>query len=337
MPRVSIKHIAKHLNVSASTVSFVLNGKEKEMKISKEMAERVRQVAKELNYTPNMAARSLRTNKTKTIGLIVADISNPFYSKLARHIENIASKEKYQVIFGSSDESQDKFEALCDVFIGKGVDGMIVVPPLGGKDGLQKLIDYKMPLVVVDRESELISINTVMMDNMEAAYLLTKHLIDQGAKKIGLIGHNRSFSNVVARHLGYLKALEEYGYTQDPKLVQFVSLEKFEEDNEVALDTLLAEKVDSILFATSKVGRFSLRSLKRRGVMNAIKYASIDFFEECELSDISLCSIEQPLDIMSEKALAILFMQIDNSKYKAIETVTIYPPQIKTLENYKFH
>lgn len=331
MARVSIKDIAERLNVSASTVSFVLNGKEKEMKISKEMAERVRNMAKELNYTPNMAARSLRTNKTKTIGLIVADISSPFFSKLARHIENIASKKKYQVIFGSSDESQEKFETLCDVFIGKGVDGMIVVPPLGGKCALQKLIDYKMPLVVVDREAEQLPINTVMMDNHEAAYLLTKHLIEQGEKKIGLIGHNRSFSNVIARHSGYLKALQEYGHTMDDELTQFVSLDGFAEENRKALDILLAKDIDSILFATNKTGRQTLHLLKQKGLINSLRYASIDLFEECELSDITLCSIEQPLDIMSEKALAILFEQIENPKYKTIENITLYPPQIKEL------
>lgn len=331
MARVSIKDIAEHLHVSASTVSFVLNGKEKQMKISKEMAEKVRQVAKDLNYTPNMAARSLRTNKTKTIGLIVADISNPFFSKLARHVENIASNKKYQVIFGSSDESREKFETLCDVFIGKNVDGMIVVPPLGGKGALQKLIDYNMPLVVIDRESEQLPINTVMMDNLEAAYLLTKHLIEGGAKKIGLVGHNRSFSNVVARHTGYLKALEEYNYPIDPELAQFVNLEAFEEESERALELLLAKNVDSILFATSKAGRQTLHSLKKRGLLTKMKYASIDLFEECQLSNITLSSIEQPLDVMSEKALAILFQQIDNSKYKIIENITLYPPQIKTL------
>lgn len=333
MARISIKDIAQRLNVSASTVSFVLNGKEKEMKISKEMAERVRKMAKELNYTPNMAARSLRTNKTKTIGLIVADISSPFFSKLARHIENIASKKKYQVIFGSSDESHEKFETLCDVFIGKGVDGMIVVPPQGGKCALQKLIDYKMPLVVVDREAEQLPINTVMMDNHEAAYLLTKHLIEEGAQNIGLIGHNRSFSNVVARHAGYVKALQEYKLTVDEEMTQFVALDKFEEQCEKALDILLHKNVDSILFATNKTGRQSLHLLKKRGIINQIKYASIDLFEECELSDITLSSIEQPLDVMSEKALTILFEQIENSKYKTIEYIRLYPPLIKRLEH----
>lgn len=332
MTRVSIKHIAELLKVSPSTVSFVLNGKEKEMSISQELASKVRQAAKELNYMPNMAARSLRTRKTKTIGLIVADISNPFFSKLARFVENIATKNKYQVIFGSSDESNLKFQNLCNLFLGKSVDGMIVVPPLGGYEALSKLLENKMPLVVIDRETENTPINTVMMDNSKAAHILTTQLIKNGCKKIGLIGHNKNFRNVVARLGGYKKALEDNNLEFYSELVQFVDLDNFEENIEKALDVLLKNKIDSILFATSKSGRKSLFVLKKRSYLKKLKYASIDLFEECELSDITLFSIEQPLDIMCEKALTILFKQIDDPKYQTIETIILHPPLIKKLD-----
>jgi len=332
MARVSLKEIAEKLNISTSTVSFVLNGKEKEIRISKELADKVRETAKELNYTPNMAARSLRTRKTKTIGLVVADISNPFFSKLARHVENIAKKNRYQVIYGSSDESSENFENLCDVFVGKSVDGIIVVPPLGGKEALTKLVNDKIPLVVIDREAEQIPINTVMMDNLKASYLLTECLIKEGCKKIGLIGHNKNFTNVIARYDGYRNALSRYSIPVDDNLVHFAELGNFEQDIDNALDVLLINEVDSIFFVTSKAGRQSLFSLKSREVLEKLKYASIDLYEECRLSYITLYSIEQPLDIMCEKALSILFQQIDDPKYQTVEYVILYPPNIKKLE-----
>lgn len=332
MARASIKQIAEILNISPSTVSFVLNGKEKEVRISKELAEKVRDTAKALNYTPNMAARSLRTRKTKTIGLIVADISNPFFSKMARHIENIATREKYQVIFASSDESDEKFEKLCDVFIGKSVDGMIVVPPMGAAAALTKLVENKMPLVVIDRETEQVPLNTVMMDNFKAGYLLVERLINEGCRKIGLIGHNKNFTNVISRYDGYKEALSKYGIKTTDDLVQFVGLDDFEQNIDNALDILLENSIDSIFFATSKTGRQSLVSLKSRKVLEKLKYASIDLFEECKFSYISLFAIEQPLDIMCEKALMLLFDQITDSKYQMIETITLHPPAIKKLD-----
>ncbi len=333
---MSIKNIADILGISPSTVSLVLNGKDKDVRISEELAAKVRETAKKMNYRPNMAARSLRTKKTKTIGLIVADISNPFFSKLARYIENISAQKDYQVIFGSSDESHTKFQNLCDVFTSKGVDGMIVVPPLGGGDTLRKLVENKTPLVIVDREPENIPINTVMMDNYRASYTLTEHLIGLGSKNIGLVGHNQLFSNVIARYNGYKDALEKNNIVFNDNITKFAELNNFEEDIENLIEDLLKKKVDSILFITSKAGRQALFSLKNRNYLEMLQYASIDLFDDCRLSNINLSCIEQPLDTICEKALAILFNQINDPQYKTVEYITLYPPQIKTLNNRLF-
>src|SRR5690606_12203975 len=102
-------------------------------RVSEEMIQKIKQTAEEMNYLPNMAARSLRTGRSKTIGLIVADISNPFFAKLARYVENAAEAMNYQVMFGSSDESVEKFEKLLNVFIEKSVDGIIVAAPAGSE------------------------------------------------------------------------------------------------------------------------------------------------------------------------------------------------------------
>ena len=122
--RVSLKDIAKEVGVSTALVSYVLNNL-KEGRIRKEIAERIREVAKRLNYRPNQVARSLKTRRTHTIGLIVADISNPFSSSLARIVEDEAAKVNYTVIFGSSDETAAKSEKLIDTLLNRQVDGLI--------------------------------------------------------------------------------------------------------------------------------------------------------------------------------------------------------------------
>src|SRR5579859_5365370 len=123
--KVLLKDVAEHLGVSIALVSYVLNNKEKEARVGEEMAKKIRQAAIDLNYQPNYIAKSLQSGKTNTIGLIVADISNPFFSSIARIIEDEAMKQGYVVIFGSSDENAERSMRLIDVFVNRGVDAFI--------------------------------------------------------------------------------------------------------------------------------------------------------------------------------------------------------------------
>ncbi|MCH5600487.1 LacI family DNA-binding transcriptional regulator [Niabella ginsengisoli] len=131
--KVSMKDIAREVGVSVALVSYVLNNRF-ENRINKDVAEKIRKTAKKLQYRPNQIAKSLKTNKTFTIGLIVADISNPFSSTLARIIEDEGAKYGYTVIFGSSDEDLTKFENLTNAFLNRQVDGLIMLPPEGAED-----------------------------------------------------------------------------------------------------------------------------------------------------------------------------------------------------------
>ena len=129
--RVTIKDIATEAGVSIALVSFVMNNKadgKETYRVNKETAQRILEVAQKLNYQPNNAARTLRSGKTNTIGVIVSDISNKFFADIARCIENHAYKHKYTVLFGSTDENPQKLENLVEVFRNKGIDGLIVVP-----------------------------------------------------------------------------------------------------------------------------------------------------------------------------------------------------------------
>src|SRR5690554_4820603 len=115
--KISLKDIAKEAGVSTALVSYVLSGKEKEARVGQEIADVVRKIAKDLNYQPNHIAKSLKTGRSYTIGLIVADISNPFFANVARNIEDEAKNDNYTAIFGSSDEKPEKLRDLLDVLI----------------------------------------------------------------------------------------------------------------------------------------------------------------------------------------------------------------------------
>ena len=130
--KVGLKEIAKDAGVSIATVSYVLS-KGKNSRVSVEMSKKIEKIAKDLNYQPNRIAQSLKSGKTFTIGLIVADISNPFFAHIARIIEDEASKSNYTVIFGSSDEKPDKTMHLLEFFANRQVDGFILAPSRDSK------------------------------------------------------------------------------------------------------------------------------------------------------------------------------------------------------------
>ena len=148
--KVSQKDIAQKVGVSTALVSYVLNNL-KEGRISKVVAQKIRETAKELNYRTNQIAKSLKINKTFTIGLIVADISNPFFSSLARIIEDEADKKNYTVIFGSSDENAQKSWKLINALVDRQVDGFIIAPAENTESNLTYLKDHDIPFVLIDR------------------------------------------------------------------------------------------------------------------------------------------------------------------------------------------
>ncbi len=323
MARVSIKHIAERLGVSNTTVSLVLNGKAQNGRVSEEMIQKIKQTAEEMNYLPNMAARSLRTGRSKTIGLIVADISNPFFAKLARYVENAAEAMNYQVMFGSSDESVEKFEKLLNVFIEKSVDGIIVAAPAGSESLILQIEKFGVPVVLVDRAMSSIPISSVQIDNEAAAYALTTHLINEGCQRIGFMSYDMKLSNIKGRSDGYKKALSDAGIPYNQHLVRSVSFKRFDEEIRAALEVLLNNDIDSIVFATNRVGLQSLHILRELNKVNDLKFVSIDNPDEYSISSIPMTCIEQPIDEMGRRALEILLRKITDSNYKIIENVTL--------------
>ncbi|MCB0729553.1 MAG: LacI family DNA-binding transcriptional regulator, partial [Ignavibacteriae bacterium] len=175
--RTKISDIAKRLGVSTALVSFVLNGKSKEKRISDEMSKKVVETAKKMSYKPNSLAKGLRTGKSNTIGLILADISNPYFAKLARFIEIEATKYNYRVIFSNSDEDNEKFATQLEVLIDEHVDGFILTPPIGSEKELISLQKREIPFVIIDRVFKNVKSHSVIIDNFQSGYHATKRLI----------------------------------------------------------------------------------------------------------------------------------------------------------------
>ena len=211
LKKISLKDIAEAAGVSTALVSFVLNGKKKEYRVGEETAQRILKIANEMNYQPNLAAKSLRSGKTKTIGLVVSDISNPFFSQLARVLEDEATKRGYTVLFGSSDEDKDKMTRVVSNLINKGVDGLIIVPCDNSEKSIASLVNNNIPIVLFDRYFPEINVSYVALNNFNASYISTKHLLNAGYNAPCMVAYDVNLIHMKERIRGYKKAMDEAG------------------------------------------------------------------------------------------------------------------------------
>ncbi|MFB5944519.1 LacI family DNA-binding transcriptional regulator [Albibacterium profundi] len=316
--RVSIKDIAEAAGVSTALVSYVLNNKEKEARVGKEIAIKIRDIAKQLNYQPNQLAKSLKSGKSYTIGLIVADISNPFFANIARTIEDEAKKNNYTVIFGSSDENAEKSKDLIDVLVNRQVDGFIIAPTENSQEQIKDLESRGIPLVLIDRYFPGISTNYVATDNFEASVDVVNHLVENGHKRVGLVTYDSDLINIKERQRGYEEALRKHGISVNPSMIAKIRFGNIEEDIPARINALLEgdKPVDSIFFATNTL---ALNGLKH---INTLDYKvpqdlGIVCFDEGDAFDFfysPLTHVYQPLFEVASKAVNVLIEQINDTQ-----------------------
>ena len=206
--KISLKDIAETAGVSTALVSFVLNGKKKKYRVGEETAQRILKIANDMNYQPNLAAKSLRSGKTKTIGLVVSDISNPFFSQLARVLEDEAIKRGYTVLFGSSDEDKDKMNRVVSNLINKGVDGLIIVPCENSENSIASLVNNNIPIVLFDRYFPELNVSYVALNNFNASHISTKHLLNAGYNAPCIVAYD--VNHLIDKHRGFAVQVQNF-------------------------------------------------------------------------------------------------------------------------------
>jgi LacI family transcriptional regulator len=321
MKKVSLSDIADRLGISKTVVSLVLNGKGKESRISDELREKVMEVAKELNYQPNLIARGLRTGKTNTIGLIIADLANPFFGKLGREIENEAAVAGYRVMFCSTDEKVEKFEHQLNMLVQELVDGLIISPPAGSEEQINVLEKSGKPYVLIDRYFPNINSNSVIIDNFQAAYNATTHLIEKGYRKIACIVLDIALLNIKERLNGYKKALEDAGINADDNLIKILPFTHERNNIEEAIRELTTDghhSADALFFTTSKAGILGLESIHSLGlsIPGDVAVVSFDDLDAYRLSNPPVTAVSQPLKGIGVEAVRLLLEQINSKKRK---------------------
>jgi LacI family transcriptional regulator len=329
---VTIKDIAKALGLSTSTVSRALRDS---YEISPETKKLVLEYAEKINYHPNPIALSLKERRSRSIGVIVAEIANSFFSQAIDGIESIAYKNGYNVIISQSRESFDREVINLHYLTSRSIDGLIVSVASETKDfsNFKELHDRGMPIVFFDRIVNEIPTHKVIVDNYKGAYDATKHLIENGYTQIAAIANDEILSITEDRVAGYKAALADQGIKVKDSFVKYCAHGglMLEEVEQVVTELLkLKPRPDAILALGDKLTTGSLRILKanKLNVPGDIGLLGFSNSDTTELIEPPLSIIKQPAFEMGEIATDLL-IQLIESKHPVTDFETrMLAPQL---------
>lgn len=318
--KVSMQNIADVVGVARSTVSFVLNGKQKEGRISDEVTNKVLETAKKMNYQFNEVARSLRTGCSHIIALVVADISDVFFGTLAYHLQEYAEEKGYVLIIVNTGEKKERLEPIFKMLTNRQVDGIVMVPIKNIEDGIIEQLNPKIPMIFIDRYFQSFNTSRVVINNYEVSKMATQLLIGKGCKRIAIISYRESLMHIQERKRGYVDALSAADY-YDENLV--CEVDYMNSKNEIM--DFLEEKfnkkpaIDGIFLATGGLSALAIRCLVKMGVKLQSDIQVIGFGRMEVATGVSIPYVKQPMEEICKKSLDILLDRIKSKEDKLVE------------------
>lgn len=337
MKKLSIKDIARQAGVAPSTVSFVLNGKAKEMRISDELAEKIRALAVSTGYQPHQTAVSLRTGKTKTLGLIVEDISNPFFAALAKCIEDEAYSMGYKIVYCSTENEPEKGQELIRMLTHQQVDGYLITPSPGMEEDIRKLLAQKKPVVFMDRYLPGMDVPFVLVDNYAGVKEGIEHLIGKGYRNIAFVTVLLDQVQMLERETAYRETLREAAIPVREELVLKIPYKLRAEEAICRITSFLKEhpETDAIFFATNYLGIYGLESIRKAGLvipedLGMICFDDHDIFR---LYTPGITILRQPIPEISRTAIQLLISQLSGKKIAVSESQMYKQPELVVRES----
>jgi len=301
----TMNDVARVAGVALKTVSRFVNG---ETNINPELAERIAAAIVELGYRRNLAAASIRPGWTsKMLGLVISDLSNPYYSTLTQSIEQTARSQGYLLISSSSEENGETFDRVVERLMEQRVDGLIVVPPKNPARPWSEVVPPIPPLVILDRPTDASAptSDTILADNSGGAEQAVRALIDAAARRIAFVGDSLELYTMSERYAGYRSALEAATLPLDTSLV--ASDAHSYEDAAAAVGRLIeSAKPDAIFAANNRAAIGALLAFRERG--RRLPLIAFDDFEAARLADPAVSVVTQSIQEMgrlaAERAIA---------------------------------
>ncbi|ANH83535.1 LacI family transcriptional regulator [Niabella ginsenosidivorans] len=315
---ITIKDIAKALELSASTVSRALRDSHE---IGAETKKRIQDYAAANNYRPNLAALSLRKGRSKSIGIVLSNVANNFFSQIIDGIESIANSKGYNVIITQSKDSAEREKMIINDLSARSIDGLIVSLAAETTDYsvFEELNNEGLPMVFIDRIAESIETHKVVADNFAGAYEAVRHLAGNGYKKIALIANNRNLSISKERIEGCVKAFDELGLEQSSDWVRFCAAggsDRGEMENVVSALLSMENRPDAILTLSDTLSLKTLRMLKNKNtaIPDDIGLMGFSNFNNADLLEPALSVIYQPSFEMGSLAAKLLLSEIESKR-----------------------
>lgn len=326
--KTSIQDIANALEISKTTVSFVLNGKGDEKNISRKTQQRILDLVEKLDYRPNKLAQSLKTGNTMSVAYVVPDIANPFFAKIGRKIEDLITPSGYQLLIGSTDESPEKELNLVNTFLNRQVDGLIVASCLKQSALLETKIKQQFPIVFFDRNVD-IKAAQVTVENTKAMEEAVGKLVKKGYKRIGLISLTPDNKPLKQRIEGYRACLLKNGFPIHSSWIHTLSPAHIKTEIPKITDACIADNLDALVFTNNLVASETLWHLNKRHseIFQKLGYATFDNLDTFDYMIPKIISVAQPVDEIASKIAQNILLQLDKKPFKA-ETLILNPKLI---------
>lgn len=309
--KVTVYDIAKKSGVSQSTVSKVLNNYSQ---VKESTRAKVMQAIKELEFTPDLVARSMATNKTQTIGLVVGDIANPFYSETAKVIISEARERGYDVIISDTDHETFNLENLIKKLLARRVDGILIASLLERNDIIAtKIYNSGFPIMLYNRQTEDDHNHYVVLNNEKGSRLAVNYLVSLGHKRISFLSGSTKYSTFNERYQGYINALKDNGIAFDESLVYTGDL-SYDKIFEYTRDTLATENKPTCFFAASDSLAINVMDALTRMNFHIPKDISVIGFDNIQIASsklINLTTISQNKFEKAKLALEKLLLLIN--------------------------
>lgn len=313
--KITINDIAKMANVSKGTVSRVINNKPEG--VSEETRRRILKIIDEVGYVPNSNARSITVSETKTIGLIIPDVSNPFFAELARGVEDCSSEYGYTVFLCNSDMDIEKQKNYLNALLEKRVDGIILNTSgdFNDKKFRDKFYKINIPVVLIDRKTQdLERYKGVFIDNIEAGYKATKYLISGKNENIAYLAGTYGIDTTMKRLEGYKKALTEASIELKPDYIVYGEY-SIKSGYERTLSLMKGHREIQAIFAGSDIIAIgAIKALKDMNILvpDEVEVVGIDDISISNLISPSLTTVAQPIYEIGYKASEKLINFINN-------------------------
>lgn len=324
---IKLEDIAKELGLSLMTVSRALNNKGN---VKKETYTKIIKLAKEIGYVPNILARNLATNKTYNIGLVISDISNPFYAKITRVIQDIAYKKGYNItLFNTNEDTNLEKEALHSI-IGQRCDGVLITSTEREQNYLADLNKYNLPVILINRRPKNNNISYVVCDNKKGGYLATTYLLGLGHRNIAHITGPPRITSVKDKIDGYIKAYKDYGLRANKDLIFM---------NEISMESAYKNTIKILKHDIKITAIFSYTDWMSIGVLKALKENNIKIpddislvgYDNLEFSSYlkaPLTTIDLPITQMGKKSIEFLLEKINNKELSNRIIRKVYEPKL---------